>query len=118
MGDNREVDTVDECVTLSRERDGCGYFAYDDSMAIPTNCATYVESGGCLDDESFPEYKAYGIVTTPDPSTAPTSDPSTAPTFSQVPSNSHCASGWMGDNRQVDTVDECATLCRERDGCG
>ena len=81
MGDNRQVETVDECATLCRERERCGYFAYDDSMTFSTNCATYLESGGCLDDKRFTEYTAYENVAS---STPPTSDPSTAPTTSAL----------------------------------
>ena len=62
MGDNRLVSTVEECAIICREREGCGYFAYDESRTFSTNCATYNESDGCVDDNRFPEYTAYEMV--------------------------------------------------------
>merc|ERR1740129_2298948 len=124
MGNNRNVDTVDECATICGEREGCGYFAYDNSISSITNCATYFGSDGCPDENLFPEYNAYEIVTspTPLPSIAPismSSEENGPDKFSfSFFHNGHCASGWMDDNRNVDTVDECAIICGEREGCG
>merc|ERR1739844_594895 len=101
MGDNRNVETADECAIICGEREGCGYFAYDASMSYGTNCATYFESGGCLDDNLFPEFNSYKI----------------GPSYS-FSHDGHCASGWMGDNINVETVDECAMICGAREGCG
>ena len=110
MGDNRRVETVDECAAICSERKGCGYFAYDDTRSYGSyyrNCVTYFESGGCLIDNLLPEYTAYKIV-------LPEENNSNFLYFH----DGHCASGWMGDNRKVETVDGCATICSEREGCG
>jgi len=99
MGDNEMTDTVDECATICSEREQCGYFAYDG-----TNCAAYFESDSCPDDNLYPNYNAYKIG-------------NIAPSY-VFSHDGHCASGWMGDNKNVDTVDECATICSEREQCG
>merc|ERR1740129_1628702 len=101
MGNNRNVDTVDECATICGEREGCGYFAYDNSISSITNCATYFGSDGCPDDNLFPEYNSYKI----------------GPSYS-FSHDGHCSCGRMGNNRNVETVDECAIICGEREGCG
>merc|ERR1719330_788971 len=97
MGDNSEVDTVDECANICREREGCGYFAFDPSKSYNTNCATYFESDGCLDDDLHPQYTAYQLMP---------SEPEIEIPLSFV-HEGHCASGWMGNNRSVQTVYEC-----------
>jgi len=102
MGDNRIVGTYNDCVTLCREREGCRYISYDDSNSYATNCATYWFSGRCLDDDLFPEFDSYLIGWYP---------------YYDFFHNGICASGWMGDNKKVDSIDDCAAICFDRNEC-
>ena len=102
MGNNIEVDTRNECATLCKEREECGYFSFDDTTSYGSNCATYFKADGCPDDNLFPQYKSYEV----------------NPSYSFL-HEGHCASGWMGDNRsRVDTADECAYICSKRNESG
>ena len=100
MGNNRLVSKLGEYAKICREHEGCGCFVYDQSRTFSMNCATYNESNGCADDNNHPTYTAYRIVN-----------------FLYF-HYSHCASRLMDNNILVSTVDECAIIRREREGCG
>lgn len=61
-GENKKAGSADECAVICSKRDKpgleCGYFAYNN---IEKKCAFYFKSGGCVDDELFPDYRAYQL---------------------------------------------------------